>query len=78
MEKTLQVRGLDEETVAELKARAARSRMSLSSYVAQILMDVVATPAPDDIRDRLEALRSIGNGASREDILAVVRKDRQR
>jgi plasmid stability protein len=43
---TLQVRGLDEEVVAELKARAARKRMSLSAYVADILTEVAATPAP--------------------------------
>ncbi|GAA5057848.1 FitA-like ribbon-helix-helix domain-containing protein [Thermocatellispora tengchongensis] len=43
---TLQVRGLDAEVVAELKARAARKRMSPSAYVAGILTEVAATPAP--------------------------------
>lgn len=77
MEKTLQVRGLDEETVAELKARAARARMSLSAYVAQILTDVTAAPAPDEIRERLAALQELGGGASREDVLAEVRRIRE-
>lgn len=76
MEKTLQVRGLEEETVAELKARAARARMSLSAYVARILTEVATTPAPDEIRERLAALQELGGGASRQDILSEVRKTR--
>jgi plasmid stability protein len=77
MDRTLQVRGLDEETVAELKARAARHRQSLSAYVAQILIDVVATPTPDEIQARLAALQELGGGATREDILAQVRRIRE-
>jgi plasmid stability protein len=77
MEKTLQVRGLDEDTVAELKARAARARMSLSAYVAQILTDVAVTPTPDAVKERLAALQELGGGASREDILAEVRRIRE-
>ncbi|MQA84573.1 MAG: antitoxin [Streptosporangiales bacterium] len=77
VERTLQVRGLDEDTVAELKARAARARMSLSAYVAQILTDMAATPAPDEIRERLTALQEVGGGASREDILAEIRRARE-
>ncbi|MDR8413937.1 toxin-antitoxin system [Nonomuraea sp. 3-1Str] len=77
MDATLQVRGLDAEVVAELKARAARKRMSLSAYVADILTEVAATPAPDTIRGRLEALRSLGGGASHEDVVTEIRKIRE-
>jgi plasmid stability protein len=77
MDRTLQVRGLDDETVAELKSRAARSRQSLSAYVAQILTEVVATPTPDEIQDRLAALQELGGGATREDIVAETRKIRE-
>jgi plasmid stability protein len=77
MDATLQVRGLDAEVVAELKARAARKRMSLSAYVADILTEVAATPAPDTIRERLEALRSLGGGASRDDVVTEIRKIRE-
>ncbi|HEY7487876.1 MAG TPA: hypothetical protein VH912_25720 [Streptosporangiaceae bacterium] len=77
MDRTLQVRGLDEETVAELKARAARARQSLSAYVAQVLTEVVATPTPDEIRDRLAALRELGGGTTNEEILAEVRRTRE-
>lgn len=77
MDKTLQVRGLDEQTVAELKARAARARMSLSAYVAEILTEVATRPTPDETRERLLALQQLGGGASREDILTEVRKNRE-
>jgi plasmid stability protein len=77
MDRTLQVRGLDEETVAELKARAARARQSLSAYVAQVLTEVVATPTPDEIRDRLATLRELGGGTTNEEILAEVRRTRE-
>jgi plasmid stability protein len=77
MAKNLQVRDLDEEVIAELKARAARSRQSLSAYAAQILTEAVARPTADDLRERLEALKTLGGGASREDILAEVRRIRE-
>jgi len=76
MAKNLQVRDLDESVVAELKARAARSRQSLSAYAAQILTEAVARPTADDLRERLEALRAIGGGASHEDIIDAIRKSR--
>lgn len=77
MAKNLQVRDLDEEVVAELKARAARARQSLSAYAAQILTESVARPTADDLRGRLEALRALGGGASREHILDEIRKIRE-
>lgn len=77
MEQTLQVRGVDSDVVAELKARAARSRLSLSAYAARILTEVARRPSPDDIKGRLEALKELGGGAEREDILREVRKIRE-
>jgi plasmid stability protein len=77
MVKNLQVRDLDEEVVAELKARAARSRQSLPAYAAQILTEAVAHPTADDLRERLEALKAIGGGATRDDILDEVRRIRE-
>lgn len=78
MSKNLQVRDLDEEVVAELKARAARSRQSLSAYAADILTEAVARPTADDLRARLEALKELGGGASREDILREIHRIRER
>ncbi|WP_091054017.1 FitA-like ribbon-helix-helix domain-containing protein [Glycomyces sambucus] len=77
MVKNLQVRDLDEEVLAELKARAARARQSLSAYTAQLLTEAVARPTADDLRGRLEALKALGGGADRADILDEVRKTRE-
>lgn len=76
MAKNLQVRDLDEEVLAELKARAARARQSLSAYAAQVLTESVARPTADDLRERLEALKALGGGATRDDILDEIRKSR--
>lgn len=76
MEKNLQVRGLDEEVVAKLKARAAHERMSLSSYAARILTEAVERPTPEELRARMEALSKLGGGASRDQIIAAIREVR--
>jgi plasmid stability protein len=76
MDKTLQVRGIDEEVLAKLKARAAYERMSLSSYAAKILTDAVERPTPQELRARMEALSKMGGGATREQILAAIREVR--
>ncbi|THV42383.1 FitA-like ribbon-helix-helix domain-containing protein [Glycomyces buryatensis] len=77
MPKNLQVRDLDEEVVAELKARAARARQSLSTYAGQILAEAVSHPSPDDLLERLKALRELGGGASHEDIMEEIRRIRE-
>ena len=77
MAKNLQVRDLDEDVVAELKARAARTRQSLSAYAAQILTEAMARPTPDEMAERIKALRELGGGATREQVLEAVRKGRE-
>lgn len=77
MSKNLQVRDLDEEVVAELKARAARARQSLSTYVGQILTEVASEPTPDELTERIKALRELGGGATREEVLDEVRRIRE-
>jgi plasmid stability protein len=76
MEKTLQVRGLDEDVVAKLKARAAYERMSLSSYAARILTEAAEKPSPEELRARMEALSKMGGGATGDQILAAIREVR--
>lgn len=50
---SVQIRNVDDRTVAELKARAAARRMSLSDYLAVELDRLVAQPSLDDVLDRL-------------------------
>jgi plasmid stability protein len=44
MPKSLQVRGLDDDVIAELKARAAVEGMSLSAYVKRLLVKEAEKP----------------------------------
>lgn len=53
MTSNVQIRNVDDETVAALKARAAARRMSLSDYLSEELARLVAQPTLDDVLDRL-------------------------
>ncbi|WP_199039582.1 FitA-like ribbon-helix-helix domain-containing protein [Glycomyces salinus] len=77
MTKTVQIRDLDEEVVAELKARAARARQSLSTYVGQILTEAASRPTPEQLLERVEGLRKIGRGATHEEIMEELRRIRE-
>ncbi|WP_157930728.1 FitA-like ribbon-helix-helix domain-containing protein [Glycomyces xiaoerkulensis] len=77
MSKNLQVRDLDDEVVAELKARAARAQQSLSAYAGRILTEAASHPTPDDLLERLKALRELGGGASHEDVMEEIRRIRE-
>lgn len=50
----VQIRDVPDDVVAELKARAARQRMSLSDYLKTRLEEMVAEPTLDEVLDRLE------------------------
>lgn len=54
MSVNVQIRNVDDHTVAVLKARAASQRMSLSDYLAAELDRLVARPTLDEVIDRLE------------------------
>jgi plasmid stability protein len=52
----VQIRNVPDELAAELKARAAAHRLSLSDFLLARLTDIVEEPVLDDILDRLAAL----------------------
>jgi len=52
----VQIRNVPDDLVAELKARAAAHRMSLSDFLLTRLSDIAEEPALDDVLDRLAAL----------------------
>ncbi len=55
---SVQIRNVPEELVAELKARAAARRQSLSDYLLGELEQIAAVPALDDwLKERLAAPR---------------------
>jgi plasmid stability protein len=54
----VQIRNVPEELAAELKARAAARRQSLSDYLLGELEQIASTPSMDDwLRERLAAPR---------------------
>ncbi len=77
MSSTLQVRDLPDAVTAILKARAARARMSLSAYVAARLEEIAASPTDEEIIDRILSRATGPDGASTDDIVATIRRDRE-
>lgn len=77
MSSTLQVRDLPDEVTATLKARAARARMSLSAYVAARLTELAASPTSEEIISRIVSRPTGPDGAATEDIIALIRRDRE-
>lgn len=68
---------LPDEVTAVLKARAARARMSLSAYVAIQLEEIAASPTSEEIISRIVSRPTGPEGASTEDIVATIRRDRE-
>jgi plasmid stability protein len=71
----VQVRNVPEELAAELKARAAMRRMSLSDYLLERLAEIAAEPTLEDVLNRLvdHPRRDLGMAAA--DLLAEVRQE---
>lgn len=73
MPRSLQVRDVPDDIHAELRARAALQGMSLSEYVLGVLSEVASRPPVAEV---LERAANRGGGASREDIVALIRRAR--
>jgi plasmid stability protein len=73
---TLQVRDLPEKTHRVLKARAAQSGQSLSSYVAAELTRLTEHPTVDEFLGRLEMRLPVESGVAAADVLRAERASR--
>lgn len=73
MGRRLQIRDVPETVHRALKARAARSGMSLSEYLRGELALIAARPTPEDVRARLRALPPLKVPAS-ERPAAIIRR----
>lgn len=72
---SVQIRNVPEELAAELKARAAARRQSLSDYLLGELEQIAATPALNDwLAERLAAPRRV-LGVSGAELVADARRD---
>ncbi|MCX4664042.1 FitA-like ribbon-helix-helix domain-containing protein [Streptomyces uncialis] len=72
---TLYLRDLSDETVTELKIRAARNHQSLQAYTRALLEREVAAPALDDVLARIEA--QVSARLSTEDVLDDIEQGRR-
>lgn len=70
----LQIRNVPEETREELKARAGARRMSLNTYLLEVLEREVARPTADEVFER--AARLVGIDVSTADIIRAEREAR--
>ncbi|MPZ23718.1 MAG: ribbon-helix-helix protein, CopG family [Dehalococcoidia bacterium] len=52
---TLQIRGIPEETLAELKRRAAARGKSLNGFVREMLEHELSRPDPEDVFARIRS-----------------------
>lgn len=71
----VQIRNVDEAMVAELKARAAAQRLSLSDYLAGELQRLVEQPTLDDVLDRLTRRPRRALGVSGAELVRQTRDD---
>lgn len=75
MTKTVQIREVPDDVHATLRARAAAAGTSLSDYLLRELIEVSERPAVSDV---LRRARERSGGARGADIVAAVRRNRDR
>ncbi len=75
MSSNVQIRNVDDDVVAELKARAAARRMSLSDYLSEELARMVAQPTLDEVLDRLVSRPRRNLGVSGSELVREARAE---
>ena len=65
------IRGLDSETHAELKRRAAATGLSMQSYVARLLDEHVRRPTVEEWLHRLDALEPVADASGAEAVASA-------
>lgn len=78
MPKSITVRDVPDETIAELAARAASTGRSLQEYLRGRLVELAQTPDPEVFLARIRARKAAtGSSLSREQILGHRDADRR-
>lgn len=72
----LQIRNLPDDVHRTLKARAAKSGMSLSEYAAGLLRKEAEKPTLDELWERVKERGQAGT-ASAERVVELIRADRE-
>ena len=73
MAKAIQIRDVPDDVHAAVRARAAAAGMSMSEYLRNELLRLVARPTVAEVIARAQARHG---GASREEIVRVIREAR--
>lgn len=73
MPKAIQIRDVPDDVHAAVRARAAAAGMSMSEYLRDELLRLVARPTVAEVIARAQARHG---GASREEIVRVIREAR--
>ncbi|CAN5708727.1 hypothetical protein BH20ACT14_BH20ACT14_16710 [soil metagenome] len=73
MSKAIQIRDVPDDVHAAVRARAAAAGMSMSEYLRDELLRLVARPTVGEVIARAQARHG---GASREEIVRVIREAR--
>ncbi len=78
MAKTVQIRNVPEKLHRALKARAARTGVSLSEFLLQELKKSAEQPTEEDLWERIKNLPPVHLSVSSADIIREGREERMR
>lgn len=77
MTRTLQIRDVPEDLHATVRARAAQAGMSVSTYLLNLVTELVTHPTMADVVERAKALARAGGGTTRSNVQTAVRQSRE-
>jgi plasmid stability protein len=76
--KTLQIRDVPDDVHSVLRARAAQERMTVSGYLLRQLTELARRPTNTELMERARQLARAGGGTSNDEVVAVIRAERDR
>ncbi|HWE88692.1 MAG TPA: hypothetical protein VG317_04430 [Pseudonocardiaceae bacterium] len=77
MGRTIQIREVDDQAHAVLRARAEAENLSLTAYLRRELERMANRPTMAELLERADRRRAEGISVNRDDILAAVRAARE-
>jgi len=75
--KTLQIREVPEDLHATVRARAAQAGLSVSTYLLNLVTELVTRPTMAEVVERAKALARAGGGTTQSDVKAAIRQSRE-
>lgn len=78
MTRTLQIRDVPEDLHATVRARATQAGLSVSTYLLNLVTELVTQPTMAEVVERAKTLARAGGGTTRSDVQAAIRQSRER